>query len=65
MPKQQQQQSPAPPSPPGPGLFLPAGVTIPGLKSGATGPCLGVQFPIGLMVACAVLGFRNQRNYIW
>ncbi|KAM5587307.1 FAS1 domain-containing protein [Rosa sericea] len=62
MPKPKQQQSPAPPSPPSPGQLLPAGVRIPPWKSGATTPCLCVQFPIGLMVASAVLGWRN---YIW
>ncbi|XP_062014619.1 FAS1 domain-containing protein SELMODRAFT_448915-like [Rosa rugosa] len=62
MPKPKQQQSPAPPSPPSPGQLLPAGVSIPSWKSGATTPCLCVQFPVGLMVACAVLGLRN---YIW
>ncbi|XP_024199955.2 proline-rich protein 36-like, partial [Rosa chinensis] len=59
MPKPKQQPSPAPPSP---GQLLPAGVSIPPWKSGATTPCLCVQFPVGLMVAFAVLGLRN---YIW
>ncbi|KAL6197052.1 hypothetical protein ACLB2K_032665 [Fragaria x ananassa] len=59
-PKQQQQQSP--PRPPSPGQALPAGVNLPEWKSGATTPCLCVQFPVGFMVACAVLVLRNQ---IW
>ncbi|KAL6201582.1 hypothetical protein ACLB2K_025295 [Fragaria x ananassa] len=55
---QQRQQSP----PPSPEKAPPAGVSLPEWKSGATTPCLCVQFPVGFMVACAVLVLRNQ---IW
>ncbi|PQQ00165.1 formin-like protein 13 [Prunus yedoensis var. nudiflora] len=63
---QQGQQQPLPsPPPPSPGVFSPGGEILGGgWRSDAAPPCHCVEFPVGwFLVACAVLGFKIQRNY--
>ncbi|CAL9016119.1 unnamed protein product [Prunus brigantina] len=63
--QQGQQQPLPPPPPPSPGVFSPAGEIVGGgWRSDAAPPCHCVEFPVGwFLVACAVLGFKIQRNY--